>query len=55
VYWIEQGEIASGGAYLGGKGGRVMFADLTGNGRADYLWVEDSRRASADTYETCSG
>ena len=36
VAWVYQGKIASG---LGKNGSEVQFADLNGDGRAEYLWV----------------
>ncbi len=36
VVWVSQGKIASG---LGKNGSEVQFADLNGDGRAEYLWV----------------
>jgi lysophospholipase L1-like esterase len=34
--WVPWGEIATG---VGAPGSEIQFADLTGNGKADYLWV----------------
>ena len=45
VEWIYQGRIASG---LGKNGSEVQFADLNGDGRADYLWVHPD--GSVDAY-----
>jgi hypothetical protein len=38
VTWLPQGMIATG---VGGNRGSVRFADMNGDGRADYLWVHD--------------
>ena len=37
VSWLAQGEIANG---LGKDGTNVVFADVNGDGRADYLWLD---------------
>jgi hypothetical protein len=36
VEWVYQGNVASG---LGQNGSEVRFADLNGDGKAEYLWV----------------
>lgn len=38
VGWLPQGVIATG---VGGDRGSVQFADLNGDGRAEYLWVHE--------------
>ncbi|CAG8981912.1 hypothetical protein HYALB_00009167 [Hymenoscyphus albidus] len=38
VSWLPQGKIATG---VGATRGGVHFADIDGDGRADYLWVHD--------------
>lgn len=35
VQWVSVGEIAAG---VGGRGDQIRFADLDGDGRAEYLW-----------------
>ncbi|CAM1503170.1 Fc.00g079460.m01.CDS01 [Cosmosporella sp. VM-42] len=42
--WIPQGQIASG---FGQDGAGVVFADLNGDGRDDYLWVSMSGAVTA--------
>lgn len=37
VDWVPAGQIASG---IGGLRAEIRFADLNGDGRADYLWVQ---------------
>ena len=37
VNWVPAGQIASG---IGGLRAEIRFADLNGDGRADYLWVK---------------
>jgi hypothetical protein len=37
VSWLAQGEIADG---IGKDGTNVVFADVNGDGRADYLWLD---------------
>jgi hypothetical protein len=43
VQWLPVGVIASGG---GAKGYQVRFADLDGDGRAEFIWVKDSGSAT---------
>lgn len=43
--WLPQGQVASGLSFLGADGLGVRFADLTGDGRADYLWVNHTTGA----------
>ncbi|EHK97168.1 hypothetical protein M7I_7089 [Glarea lozoyensis 74030] len=38
VTWLPQGTIATG---VGGTRGSVQFADINGDGRAEYLWVHE--------------
>jgi hypothetical protein len=38
ISWLPQGVIATG---VGADRGSVQFADLNGDGRAEYLWVHD--------------
>ncbi|RDL35318.1 SGNH hydrolase [Venustampulla echinocandica] len=38
ISWLPQGEIAAG---VGATRASVQFADINGDGRADYLWVHD--------------
>jgi hypothetical protein len=38
VGWLPQGVIASG---VGANRSSVHFADINGDGRAEYLWVHD--------------
>jgi hypothetical protein len=40
VTWIPQDQIAGSG--MGNDGAGVVFADLDGDGRDDYLWVSDT-------------
>ncbi|KAL4874257.1 hypothetical protein BJY04DRAFT_225207 [Aspergillus karnatakaensis] len=42
--WVPQGQIASG---IGKDGSGVHFADLDGDGRADYLWVDSNSAVTA--------
>lgn len=42
VSWLAQGQIADG---IGKDGDGVRFADLNGDGRAEYLWVDNSTGA----------
>jgi len=37
VSWLAQGQVANG---IGKDGTNLVFADVTGNGRADYLWLD---------------
>ncbi|KAF4498548.1 SGNH hydrolase [Fusarium agapanthi] len=43
VQWQPMGVVASGG---GAKGYQVQFADLDGDGRAEFIWVKDSGSAT---------
>lgn len=43
VQWRPIGVIASGG---GAKGYQVRFADIDGDGRAEFIWVKDSGSAT---------
>lgn len=45
VTWISQGQIA--GLGMGQDGAGVVFADLNGDGRDDYLWVSESGTVTA--------
>ncbi len=47
VGWVPQGYIALG---VGAKGNQVMFADVTGDGKADYLVETDFTAGSVDAY-----
>lgn len=38
IVWVEQGQIAAG---IGRTGAGVRFADLNGDGRAEYLYLDD--------------
>ncbi|RFU33649.1 hypothetical protein B7463_g2678, partial [Scytalidium lignicola] len=39
IVWMPKGQIASG---IGKDGAGVMFADINGDGRDDYLWISDT-------------
>ncbi|MEV5409759.1 hypothetical protein AB0K60_13090, partial [Thermopolyspora sp. NPDC052614] len=43
-YWVPQGTIASG---VGTPGGNIRFADLNGDGKADYVKVNDDSSVQA--------
>ncbi|KAH8696250.1 hypothetical protein BGW36DRAFT_380518 [Talaromyces proteolyticus] len=45
VTWIQQGQIAASG--MGQDGNGVVFADLNGDGRDDYLWVSETGAVTA--------
>ncbi|KAJ7330997.1 hypothetical protein DFH08DRAFT_815078 [Mycena albidolilacea] len=45
VIWQPQGQIASG---IGKNGTGVRFADLNGDGRAEYLWIDDDGAMTGD-------
>ncbi|KAF4970307.1 hypothetical protein FSARC_2627 [Fusarium sarcochroum] len=44
VRWVSVGEIAAG---VGGRGDQIRFADLDGDGWAEYIWVKDSGAVQA--------
>lgn len=44
INWITLGIVASG---VGGKRHQIQFADLNGDGRAEYLWVHDNGSVNA--------
>jgi hypothetical protein len=44
VNWLVQGVIATG---VGGLRDQIRFADLDGDGKADYLWVHDDGSVEA--------
>ncbi|KAJ7301109.1 hypothetical protein DFH08DRAFT_827819 [Mycena albidolilacea] len=44
VIWQHQGQIASG---IGKSGTGVRFADLNGDGRAEYLWIDEDGAMTA--------
>jgi hypothetical protein len=50
VGWMPQGTIATG---VGAKRDQVRFADLNGDGRAEYLWVHDD--GSVDAWYNMGG
>ncbi|KAF3021561.1 hypothetical protein E8E14_013182 [Neopestalotiopsis sp. 37M] len=43
VQWAPMGVIATG---VGARGDQIRFADLDGDGRAEYIWVKDSGSAT---------
>jgi FG-GAP-like repeat len=44
IDWVPAGEIATG---IGGLRAEIRFADLNGDGRADYLWVHSDGSVTA--------
>lgn len=44
VDWLDQGVIATG---VGGLRNQIQFADLNGDGKAEYLWVHDNGSVDA--------
>ena len=50
--WEDRGLVASG---IGIGGGEVVFADLDGDGRAEYLWIEDETGAVYGWGNGCEG